>query len=324
MVTIFTEDASIPRASLAPIAPVDRTTRETSVEALQYFSKGVTLSKQGKPQEALGAFEEALTYDERLPEAWYGKGTVLGELGEYQGSLEALDQALSLRPEDPDCWHNKGVALGRLGLAKEALEAFEQALGLRPVDAQTWLGKGAALLAQQNNGAALDAFEQALGYTEKEPLIWSAVGVTLVRLGRFGEAQQAFQRAYDLKDGPSDRGAVLYKPWAGSALVLGVDALVNQDVKAFEEAGLAYIDVLEKAQDDNAGRVVEDLLTQFKLLIKKTKKRRSLKAFEELELFIGLMTIKDPFEGWRAVGKAMSERWPKGLSAVKAVREMRR
>lgn len=113
----------------------------------------------------------------------------------------------------------------------------------------------------------------------------------------------------------------LYSESSTLTLEQGLNALLAHDITAFEDAGLKYIDILEKAHQDGMGQVVEDALTHFKAGLKKTKEQR---AFEELELFINLMNIKDPFEGWRALGKAMSERWPKGLSAVQAVREMRR
>ena len=108
------------------------------------------------------------------------------------------------------------------------------------------------------------------------------------------------------------------------SLGLGVDALVNRDVGTFGEKGLEYIEIMEKAQQDNAGPIVEDVLVRFKDAVHKTKKRKMPEAFEELELFIYLMKIKDPFEGRRALGVTMSQRWPKGLSAVQAIREMRR
>ena len=69
------------------------------------------------------------------------------------------------------------------------------------------------------------------------------------------------------------------------------------------------------------GQVVEDIVARVKAGL---KKKKEIKAFEELELFINLMRIKDPFEGWWAIGKALSERWPKGHSVANAVREMRR
>ncbi len=96
---------------------------------------------------------------------------------------------------------------------------------------------------------------------------------------------------------------------------------MQQNLHAFEEAGLKYIDILEKAEQDGLDDVVEEARAQFRASI---NKKKELKAFEELELFINLMKIKDPFEGWRAIGKVVSERWPKGLDCVKAVREIRR
>jgi len=46
-------------------------------------------------------------------------------------------------------------------------------------------------------------------------------------------------------------------------------------------------------------------------------------ALEELELMIRLLSIKDPFEGWRALTKELTKVWPTGVSAVDAVREQR-
>ena len=143
-------------------------------------------------------------------------------------------------------------------------------------------------------------------------------------MGRYVDANQEFQKAYEVKERESFSSAILYKAWAASTLSLGVNALLNEDIGAFEDAGLGYIAILEKAQGDNSGDVAESILANYKVRLQKKRQRKGLQAFEELEIFIKLMLIKDPFEGWRALGKEMSKVWPKGLSAVKAVREMRR
>ena len=38
---------------------------------------------------------------------------------------------------------------------------------------------------------------------------------------------------------------------------------------------------------------------------------------------VRLLSIKDPFEGWRELGKELSKVWPKDVSAVDAIREQR-
>jgi hypothetical protein len=46
-------------------------------------------------------------------------------------------------------------------------------------------------------------------------------------------------------------------------------------------------------------------------------------AQEELGLAVRLLSIKDPFEGWRALTQEISKVWPEGVSAVDAIREQR-
>ena len=111
-----------------------------------------------------------------------------------------------------------------------------------------------------------------------------------------------------------------YDAPAKLTLAQGMDAVIRNDIEAFEQAGLGYIDLLEKAEQDGLGHVVAEALSDFKA---GPKKKRELKAIAELELFVDLMKIKDPFEGWRALGKEVSKRWPKGVSAVDAIREQR-
>lgn len=150
-------------------------------------------------------------------------------------------------------------------------------------------------------------------------------GQILLLLLRYDEASDAFQKSvHHLQPlGPlaQDMKQDIYQRWAFVGIVQGLEGLLYEDIRAFEKGGLKYVDILEKAQEDNRDHVVEDALAQFKAAL---KKKKELKAFEELEVFINLMKIKDPFEGWRAIGKEVSKRWPKGHSVKQAVREMRR
>lgn len=62
---------------------------------------------------------------------WNNKGVTLSRLGKYNEALEAYDQALRIDPDYPNAWNNKGVVLSRLGKYSEALEAFDRALQIR-------------------------------------------------------------------------------------------------------------------------------------------------------------------------------------------------
>lgn len=324
MVTISMEFAAIPQARLDPIANLHELGQVLPVEAVRYFSEGIKLTEVGKYEEAVASYIHGVKLAPSVPQAWYNMGTALGELGKYSEALEALDRATELMPDYVEAWHNKGVAFKHLGRHDDALNAFRRILGQRPDDARASQSIGSVLLAQQKTEEALSAFQEALGSGGDSSVIRMSVGVTLGILRRYADANLEFQKAYEAKEKDLIVKTTLYKAWATSTLSLGVIALIDQDIKAFEEAGFAYIAIAEKSQQDQAGDQVEAVLTDFRTAFQGKKRRKFLKAFEELELFIKLMMIKDPYEGWRAIGKAMSERWPRGLSAVEAVREMRK
>ena len=324
MVSLMAENEAAVYIPTAPLASIEDVTRKISPEALQCYAEGVSLSDQGKHEQAVEAYEKSLQRDRQNPQAWYNLGTTLGYLAQYTESLQALEQAIRLKDDYFEAWHNKGVALGRLQELEEALTNFEKALTLRPTDSQSWLSKGIISLAQHDFNKAIIALEKAQIAHESNPQIWMFKGVALGCLAKFAEAQLAFQNSFSIKHGPPDEGVYLYKAWATSTLAWGLNALLSNDVSAFENAGNLYLDVLDKAKSEDADGFVDDALEQLREKLHRTKQRKALRAFEELELYINLMKIKDPFEGWRALGEAMSERWPKGLSAVKAVREMRR
>ena len=194
----------------------------------------------------------------------------------------------------------------------------------RPAEesAVTWNNLGVDLGLQGRFEEALEAFGRALLIKEGSPQALNNKGVALACLGQYGDAYAAFDKVFDSR-GVLQGGAAarLYHFWATLDLAQGLDATLANDIRVFEQAGLKYIDVLEKAGQDGMGEVVEAALTQFEAGL---KKKRELKAFAEVEVFIRLMKIKDSFEAWRALGKEVSNQWSKGHSVVKAVREMRR
>ncbi|MGI0088590.1 MAG: tetratricopeptide repeat protein [Nitrosotalea sp.] len=62
------------------------------------------------------------------------KGTSLVEDGKYEEALECFENALALNPNDPDIINKKGVALRSLGRNGEAIECFNRSLEILPRD----------------------------------------------------------------------------------------------------------------------------------------------------------------------------------------------
>jgi len=61
-------------------------------------------------------------------------GQSLMDNGKYDDALGYFEQALLLNQTDPDLWNNKGIALRSLGRYEESMECFNKSLEIEPRD----------------------------------------------------------------------------------------------------------------------------------------------------------------------------------------------
>ena len=64
--------------------------------------------------------------------AWNNKGLALNSQGKYNESIEAYDEAIKLDPKYANAWNNKGNALQNQGKYDESIEAYDEAIKLDP------------------------------------------------------------------------------------------------------------------------------------------------------------------------------------------------
>lgn len=322
-------------------------------QAQVWLNRGVALAVQGRLEEALAAFEEALKQRRDCSLAWYDKGTTLGKLGRYDEALAALDEALRLSPDYPDAWdnkgialsalgkeeealacheqairldptvanywHNKGLTLGRLGRLKEALAAIDQALRLQPECRDAWHNRAATLGELRRYEEALQALNEALRLSPDYAQGWYNKGVALEKLGRFEEARQAWEQALALKDQLADRGAKVYLNLGALLVVEGLRHVQTRALEEAEETAQEFIGLRQRAEDKRMGGVMDEAVNEVKAELSK----KELKLFDEFEVMLTFLAIEDPFERWRFLKKEIGKRWPKGVSAVEAIREQR-
>ncbi len=62
------------------------------------------------------------------------KGQSFLEDGKFDDALGFFEQALLLNQDDPDLWNNKGITLRSMGRYEEAMECFNRSLKLDPID----------------------------------------------------------------------------------------------------------------------------------------------------------------------------------------------
>ena len=98
-------------------------------------TQGNEFYDQGKYDEALAAYDEALKDDDKNPSLHYNRGNVFYRQQEYpmavQSFMKALRGDLALKPR---AYYNMGNSLYRLGRLEESIEAYKEGLRLTPDD----------------------------------------------------------------------------------------------------------------------------------------------------------------------------------------------
>jgi len=62
------------------------------------------------------------------------KGQSFLKDGKFNDALSFFEQALLLNPDDPDLWNHKGITLRSMGRYEEAMECFNKSLKIDPRD----------------------------------------------------------------------------------------------------------------------------------------------------------------------------------------------
>ena len=66
----------------------------------ELVKKGILLIEEGKFEEALGYFDQALLLDQTDPELWNHKGVALRSIGRYDEAIECFNKSLEIEPRD--------------------------------------------------------------------------------------------------------------------------------------------------------------------------------------------------------------------------------
>lgn len=163
--------------------------------ALAHNLLGSALAAQGRPDEGLARYAEALRIDPGNADAHNLTGVVLAARGDLPAALARYDEAVRLEPDFPIAHSNRGAALAALGRLDEAAVAFAEAVRLEP-DRLTARGNLARALARLGrHREAAGQFEALARLDPTSASAFSGLGVALARLGRLPEAEAALLRA---------------------------------------------------------------------------------------------------------------------------------
>ncbi|HYT46471.1 MAG TPA: tetratricopeptide repeat protein, partial [Methylomirabilota bacterium] len=152
---------------------------------------------------------------ELLSEQWVYDGNIHFYREQFEEALKAFERAISLDHANALAFLGQGETLCQLisqqtspfldDRNQKALTAFEQAISLDTTNARAYVGKGKSLFnladpffEEPEKGQMLEALEQAIRLDPKNAEAYLIMGDAFMALGRYKEAVSAYQRAIEV------------------------------------------------------------------------------------------------------------------------------
>ena len=135
--------------------------------------------------QAVKEFQEASkSLVEKDPNAhlvWFKLGEAYDTGGRNDDAVQAYQQAISAKPDVPGYYNNLGNVLARAGKIEEAKAAYTKSAELDPPNAATaWRNFGISLYNANRLGDAVEPLQKSADLEPKNPQTWYLLGASLV------------------------------------------------------------------------------------------------------------------------------------------------
>jgi tetratricopeptide (TPR) repeat protein len=135
-----------------------------------FWNLGFAYRDNGKPDQALEAFDKAIKLNPLLSGPHYGKGLALSDKGRLKEAVEELKTAIALNPGDASPHSNLCVVYQRLNRYEDSILEAQKAIQLSPQSAPAYNNLGVSYGYEKEFEEAFQAFQQAVSLNPTEPM----------------------------------------------------------------------------------------------------------------------------------------------------------
>jgi Tfp pilus assembly protein PilF len=219
----------------APASTAAGPPASTSNQAIAAFNAGVLAVKAKDDKTATAKFEEALSYDPYLRQAWAALAQLHVDQKRYKEAADAADKALALGARDEPVLRARWEAYRNLGDKAKAAEAQQdlEKSGRLNEEARRIHNEGVALSTGGDDAGAFAKFQEALQIDPGFQPALLGLATTGLKIGKAAEAAAAAETV--LKTDPQNEQAKRIR--YNAALKLGDTKMVADSLE-----GLAAVD----------------------------------------------------------------------------------
>jgi tetratricopeptide (TPR) repeat protein len=190
---------------------------------------GLDLEEQGKLDQAIDHYAEALRLEPHYAEAHNNLGVALAQQGKLDQAMAHYAEALRLKPDLAGAHNNLGIALAAQGKLDQAMAHYAEALRLNPDFAEAHNNLGLALAAQGKLDQAMAHYAEALRLNPDFAEAHKNLGLALAAQSKWDQAVAHYAEALRLR--PDYAGA-----HNGLGLALAAQGKLEQAVACYAEA----------------------------------------------------------------------------------------
>jgi tetratricopeptide (TPR) repeat protein len=175
------------------------TLEKNPVSWMAHNNLGNVLAGQGRFEEAVGHYSEALRLNPDHDKAHYNLGIAFAGQGRFEEAISHYLEALRIKPDSAEVHNNLGVALAGQGKFEEAVGHYSEALRLNPDHAKAHNNLGNVLASQGRFEEAVGHYSEALRLKPDHVEAYYNLGNVLVSQRKFEEAIDHYSAAVRIK-----------------------------------------------------------------------------------------------------------------------------
>jgi Flp pilus assembly protein TadD len=183
----------------------------TSRNERAHAAVGAMLGNQGRTEEAIAHFRQALQIEPTLFAAQHDLGVALLGLGRFDEAAEHLSMAARVQPSSASAQYNLGVALAGQQKFDDAIARYLEALRLDPKSASTNWQLGSALMMVGRADEAIGRYQDAVRLRPEFEMARLHLGMALGAVGRLDEAAREFREVLRINPDNADAKRLLEK-----------------------------------------------------------------------------------------------------------------
>ena len=169
--------------------------------ALHYADLAIVLENQGKYEQAVATYQEAMRRNPKEERPHYNLGNLLRDRGQTEEAITSFRQAIALNPRYADAHNNLGRLLVEQGRSEEALAHFRHAIAAVPGFAHAHNNLGTALHQAGRFEDAIRSYRKAIELKADYAEAYSNLGSAYLRLDQLEEAIANCRRAVEINPG---------------------------------------------------------------------------------------------------------------------------